>query len=52
VAGNLVTPNMAAFGPDGNLYVTAGSTCPAGATAPPCAGGGKVLRINLQHNDD
>jgi len=52
VAGNLVTPNMAAFGPDGNLYVTVGSTCPANATAPPCAGGGKVLRINLQHHED
>jgi hypothetical protein len=52
LAGNLFTPNMAAIGPDGNLYVTAGSICPANvpANAPsPCAGGGKVLRINLPH---
>ena len=55
VAGNLFTPNMAAIGPDGNLYVSAGSICPANvpANAPsPCAGGGKVLRINLPHDED
>jgi hypothetical protein len=54
VAGNLSFPNMAAIGPDGNLYVTTGSTCPANGASPvpppapnPCVGGGKVLRINL-----
>ena len=55
LAGNLAFPNMAAVGPDGNLYVTAGSICPAHvpANAPgPCAGGGKVLRINLSHEGD
>jgi len=55
LAGNLFTPNMAAIGPDGNLYVTAGSICPANvpANAPsPCAGGGKVLRINLPHAEN
>lgn len=52
LAGNLAFPNMAAIGPDGNLYVTAGSICPANVPANPpgpCAGGGKVLRINLRH---
>jgi len=55
VAGNLFTPNMGAIGPDGNLYVTAGSICPANvpANAPsPCAGGGKVLKITLGHGED
>ncbi|OLE77907.1 MAG: hypothetical protein AUG06_12565 [Actinobacteria bacterium 13_1_20CM_2_65_11] len=55
VAGNLFTPNMAAIGPDGNLYVTAGSICPANvpANAPgPCAGGGKVLKISLPREEN
>ncbi|MDQ6877592.1 MAG: ScyD/ScyE family protein [Candidatus Dormibacteraeota bacterium] len=54
VAGNLSFPNMAAWGPDGNLYVTTGSICPANGANPfpppapnPCVGGGKVVRINL-----
>jgi hypothetical protein len=54
LAGNLAFPNMAAIGPDGNLYVTAGSICDSAGTSPappgapnPCAGGGKVLKISL-----
>jgi hypothetical protein len=54
VAANLSFPNMAAIGPDGNLYVTAGSICAATGAPPfpppapnPCVGGGKVLRISL-----
>jgi hypothetical protein len=60
VAANLVFPNMAAIGPDGNLYVTAGSICPADGSLPasvppgganPCVGGGKVLKISLPHDE-
>jgi hypothetical protein len=54
VAGNLSFPNMAAIGPNGNLYVTTGSICPANGASPvpppapnPCVGGGKVMRITL-----
>lgn len=52
---HLFTPNMPAIGPDGNLYVTAGSVCPASGVGgpPPCTGrSGTVLRINLPHGDD
>jgi hypothetical protein len=59
LAGNLNFPNMAAIGPDGNLYVTAGSLCDAAGTSPappgapnPCVGGGTVLRISLPHDDN
>lgn len=59
IADHLVFPNMPAIGPDGNLYVTAGSICPADGSSPfppgapnPCPGGGKVLRIDLPHNRD
>jgi hypothetical protein len=60
LAGNLLFPNMAAIGPDGNLYVTAGSICPADGSRPasvppeapnPCVGGGKVLKISLPHDE-
>jgi hypothetical protein len=54
VAGNLFTPNMAALGSDGNLYVTAGSVCPGNVPAndpSPCAGGGKVLKITLPRGE-
>jgi hypothetical protein len=60
LAGNLVFPNMPAIGPDGNLYVTARSICPADGSRPasvppqapnPCVGGGMVLRINLPHDE-
>ena len=58
LAGGLTFPNMAAIGPDGNLYVTAGSICPANGASPfppgapnPCVGGGKVLKINLPRGE-
>jgi sugar lactone lactonase YvrE len=60
VAANLVFPNMAAIGPDGNLYVTTGSICPGDGSRPlsvppdapnPCGGGGKVLKISLPHGE-
>jgi hypothetical protein len=49
LAANLMFPNMATVGPDGNLYVTAGSICPAvGANVAPCFGAtGTVLKITL-----
>jgi hypothetical protein len=54
LAGNLMFPNMAAVGPDGNLYVTAGAICPAvGANVAPCFGAtGTVLKIALPRNEE
>ena len=59
LAPNLNFPNMPAIGPDGNLYVTAGSICSADGASPfppgapnPCAGGGKVLKITLPHDEN
>jgi hypothetical protein len=57
----LFLPYTPAIGPDGNLYVTAGATCPAtrgspastAAAAPdPCAKGGRVVMITLDHEED
>lgn len=53
LASGLQFPNMDAIGPDGNLYVTAGSICPTlGVAAQPCFGGtGTILKIILPHED-
>jgi hypothetical protein len=47
VAAHLNFPNMDTIGPDGNLYVSAGSICPAGGIPGLCPRGGTVLRISL-----
>ena len=50
LADGLRLPNMDTVGPDGNLYVTVGSICPA---FPGCAGAtGGVIRITLPHEDE
>jgi hypothetical protein len=51
----LTFPYTPAIGPDGNLYVTSGATCPAGvpaAAGPPCGGGGKVVKITLPSDEE
>ena len=46
-------PNMDTIGPDGNLYVSAGSICGSTPVAgPPCFGAtGTVLKVTLPHGD-
>jgi hypothetical protein len=44
-------PNMPAIGPDGNLYVSVGSICPAGGIPVLCPNGGTIVRITLPHDD-
>ncbi len=46
LAGGLDFPNMDTIGPDGNLYVTADSVCPA-TGLPFCPQGGTVWKITL-----
>lgn len=58
----LLLPYAAKFGPDGNLYVTAGTVCPADGANPfgsgpnPCVvgdrAGGRVVRIGLSQGGD
>lgn len=43
----LALPYAPAVDPDGNLYVTAGTICPAGGGAGPCQGGGRLVKIEL-----
>jgi hypothetical protein len=50
VAAGLDFPNMATVGPDGNLYVTADSVCPA-TGLPFCPQGGTVWKVRLQPKD-
>jgi hypothetical protein len=63
---SLFLPYMPSFGPDGNLYVTAGAVCPASGANPfaqpgappipinPCAvgdkTGGRLVKINISQN--
>ena len=47
LASHLNFPNMGAVGPDGNLYVSANSVCPATGVPGLCPQGGTVLRIRL-----
>jgi hypothetical protein len=52
VAQGLNFPNMVAIGPEGALYLSADSICPAGGIPGLCSNGGTVLRIKAQHEDD
>ena len=54
LADHLNFPNMAAVGPDGNLYVSTGAICGStGVAGPPCFGAtGSVTRITLAHGEN
>jgi len=54
LASHLNFPNMAAVGPDGNLYVSTGAICGStGVAGPPCFGAtGSVVRIALPHGEN
>ena len=43
---------MVTIGPEGVLYVSADSICPAGGIPGLCPNGGTVLRINTKHGED
>jgi hypothetical protein len=47
VTSGLDFPNMVTIGPDGNLYVTADSVCPATNSYPFCPLGGTVWKVTL-----
>lgn len=54
VASGLNFPNMVTVGPDGNLYVTADSVCPATGIPLLCPLGGTVWKVTLpsENNQD
>jgi hypothetical protein len=52
IAAGLNFPNMDAVGPDGNLYFSADSICPAEGIAGFCPQGGTVWKLGLPHDDD
>ena len=46
LASGLNFPNQVAVGPDGTLYVSVNSTCPAvGSPFPYCAAGGTLVKL-------
>jgi hypothetical protein len=49
IAGGLNFPNMDVVGPDGNLYFSADSVCPAGGIPNFCSQGGTVWKLALPH---
>jgi hypothetical protein len=51
IAGGLNFPNMDVVGPDGNLYFSADSVCPAGGIPNFCSHGGTVWRLALPHEN-
>ena len=52
IAAGLNFPNMDAVGPDGNLYFSADSICPAGGIPGFCPQGGTVWKLKLPHESD
>jgi hypothetical protein len=52
IAGGLTFPNMDVVGPDGNLYFSAGSVCPATGGQGFCTGGGTVWKLALSHDNN
>jgi hypothetical protein len=52
VAQGLNFPNMVTIGPEGALYVSADSICPAGGIPGLCPNGGTVLRITTHRERD
>ena len=52
IAGGLTFPNMDVVGPDGNLYFSVGSVCPATGGKGFCAQGGTVWKLALSHDND
>jgi hypothetical protein len=52
IAAELSFPNMDVVGPDGNLYFSADSICPAAGIPGFCPGGGTVWKLALAHNND
>src|SRR2546427_1711331 len=51
VADHLNFPNMDVVGPDGNLYFSADSVCPAEGIAGFCPQGGTVWKLALPHDE-
>jgi hypothetical protein len=52
IAAGLNFPNMDVVGPDGNLYFSADSICPAEGIAGFCPQGGTVWKLGLPHEND
>jgi hypothetical protein len=52
IAGGLNFPNMDVVGPDGNLYFSADSVCPAAGIQGFCPQGGTVWKLALLHGDN
>ena len=51
IAAGLNFPNMDVVGPDGNLYFSADSICPAAGIQGLCPHGGTVWKLALPHDE-
>jgi hypothetical protein len=51
IAANLHFPNMDVVGPDGNLYFSADSVCPAGGIPNFCPNGGTIWKLPLANDN-
>jgi hypothetical protein len=52
IAGGINFPNMDVVGPDGNLYFSADSVCPAAGIERFCPQGGTVWKLALSHDNN